>query len=106
MSRGPDRGPGGTGRAGREQRRRPMWQALLGFELPLPAKFILAFVVLLALFAALFWGLRRFGGSALGRSSGLRGRQPRLAVIDAAAVDARRKLVLIRRDNVEHLIMI
>jgi hypothetical protein len=35
-----------------------------------------------------------------------RGRQPRLAVIDAAAVDARRKLVIIRRDNVEHLLMI
>ena len=35
-----------------------------------------------------------------------RGRQPRLAVIDAAAVDGRRRLVLIRRDNVEHLMMI
>jgi hypothetical protein len=31
---------------------------------------------------------------------------PRLAVIDAAAVDGRRRLVLVRRDNVEHLIMI
>lgn len=31
---------------------------------------------------------------------------PRLAVIDAAAVDSRRRLVLIRRDNVEHLLMI
>ena len=35
-----------------------------------------------------------------------RGRQPRLAVIDAAKVDGRRHLVLIRRDNVEHLLMI
>jgi len=33
-------------------------------------------------------------------------RQPRLAVIDAATVDGRRRLVLIRRDNVEHLLMI
>jgi hypothetical protein len=31
---------------------------------------------------------------------------PRLAVIDAAAVDGRRRLVLVRRDNVEHLLMI
>jgi hypothetical protein len=31
---------------------------------------------------------------------------PRLAVIDAAAVDGRRRLVLVRRDNIEHLIMI
>src|SRR5258706_474614 len=32
--------------------------------------------------------------------------QPRLAVIDAASVDARRRLILIKRDNVEHLLMI
>src|SRR6185437_3103974 len=32
--------------------------------------------------------------------------QPRLAVIDAANVDGRRRLVLIRRDNIEHLLMI
>ena len=30
----------------------------------------------------------------------------RLAVVDAAAVDGQRRLVLIRRDNVEHLLMI
>jgi len=34
-----------------------------------------------------------------------RGRNRRLAVIDSAAVDPKRQLVLIRRDNVEHLIM-
>jgi len=37
---------------------------------------------------------------------GGKNRQPRLQVLDAAAVDTRRRLVLIRRDNVEHLIMI
>lgn len=37
---------------------------------------------------------------------GGRNRQPRLQVLDAAAVDARRRLVLVRRDEVEHLIMI
>lgn len=31
--------------------------------------------------------------------------EPRLGVIEQAAVDARRRLVLIRRDGVEHLIM-
>src|SRR5207302_4693328 len=31
---------------------------------------------------------------------------PRLAVIDAATVDARRRLILIRPDNVEHLLLI
>lgn len=37
---------------------------------------------------------------------GGRNRQPRLQVLDAAAIDARRRLVLVRRDNVEHLVMI
>lgn len=31
--------------------------------------------------------------------------EPRLAVIEQAAVDSRRRLLLVRRDNVEHLIM-
>ncbi|MGV3552499.1 hypothetical protein [Rhizobium sp.] len=33
-------------------------------------------------------------------------REPRLMVLDAAAVDPKRRLVLVRRDEVEHLIMI
>ena len=37
---------------------------------------------------------------------GGKSRVPRLTVLDAAAIDARRRLVLIKRDNVEHLIMI
>ncbi|MGO7668143.1 flagellar biosynthesis protein FliO, partial [Rhizobium ruizarguesonis] len=37
---------------------------------------------------------------------GGRNRKHRLQVLDAAAVDARRRLVLVRRDDVEHLIMI
>ncbi|EKF16846.1 flagellar biosynthetic protein FliO, partial [Nitratireductor pacificus] len=38
--------------------------------------------------------------------SGGRGRQPRLAVTDATPVDNHRRLVLVRRDNVEHLLLI
>ncbi|MBX9455767.1 MAG: flagellar biosynthetic protein FliO [Rhizobium sp.] len=37
---------------------------------------------------------------------GGKSREPRLLVLDAAAVDPKRRLVLIRRDDVEHLIMI
>jgi hypothetical protein len=68
-------------------------------------RFLLAFVVVLALIGFTAWLVRRFGAERQGASTA-RGRQPRLAVIDAAAVDGRRRLVLIRRDNVEHLIMI
>lgn len=67
--------------------------------------FFIAFVIVLALIGAAAWLVRRFGGSSIGSNSG-RGRMPRLAVIDAAAVDGRRRLVLVRRDNVEHLLMI
>jgi flagellar protein FliO/FliZ len=70
-----------------------------------PVQFFLAFVIVLALIGATAWAVRRFGSGRLG-GVGLRGRQPRLAVIDYASVDGRRRLILVRRDNVEHLLMI
>ncbi|CAN5355341.1 flagellar biosynthetic protein FliO [soil metagenome] len=70
-----------------------------------PYTFFFAFVVVLALIGLAAWLVRRFGGNRLGGNAS-RGRMPRLAVIDAAAVDGRRRLVLVRRDNVEHLLMI
>ena len=45
------------------------------------------------------WLVRGFSSKRLAAAN-------RLAVVDAAAVDGRRRLVLIRRDNVEHLLMI
>jgi len=68
-------------------------------------KILLFLVVVLGLLALAFWLVRRFGGGRLGGAS-TRGRQPRLAMIDQAAIDNRRRLVLIRRDNVEHLLII
>src|SRR6201989_481564 len=67
--------------------------------------FILAFVAVLALIGVAAWLVRRFATNRLGTNTN-RGRMPRLAVIDAAAWAARRRLVLVRRDNVEHLLMI
>ena len=81
-----------------------MFESLFGAEMPLAARFFIAFLVVLALIGLTAWLVRRFGANRLGNAS--RGRQPRLAVIDAATVDGRRRLVLIRRDNVEHLLMI
>jgi flagellar protein FliO/FliZ len=68
-------------------------------------KVLIALVAVLVLLAIAFWLVRRFGGGRLGGGTS-RGRQPRLAVIDQAVVDGRRRLVLIRRDNVEHLLII
>ncbi|WP_188348372.1 flagellar biosynthetic protein FliO [Agrobacterium tumefaciens] len=59
----------------------------------------------LLVLAIVLWILRRRGGAAPFIRGG-RNRQPRLQVLDATAVDARRRLVLVRRDNVEHLVMI
>jgi hypothetical protein len=67
--------------------------------------FISAFIAALAAIGVLAWLVRRFATNRLGANPN-RGRMPRLAVIDAAAVDGRRRLVLVRRDNVEHLLMI
>ena len=71
------------------------------------AKFIIAAGVValgLVCLVAVLWVLRNRPSSPFIR--GGKNRQPRLAVLDAAAVDARRRLVLVRRDEVEHLIMI
>jgi len=73
--------------------------------MPQALTFFFAFVAVLALIGLAAWLVRRFAGNRLGANAS-RGRMPRLAVIDAAAVDGRRRLVLVRRDNVEHLLMI
>lgn len=78
---------------------------MFGAELPLAARFVIAFLIVIALIAITAWLINRFGGPRLGAAAA-RGRQPRLAVLDAASVDSRRKLVLVRRDNIEHLLLI
>jgi len=82
-----------------------MFEAL-GVELPLGllGRFVVAFVIVLVLIGATFWLIRRFGNRR-GHTNATRGRQPRLGVIDVAEFEGRR-LVLIRRDNVEHLILL
>src|SRR5437764_6909280 len=81
-----------------------MFESLFGAEMPLAVRFFVAFLIVLGLIGVIAWAVRRFGSGRLGAST--RGRQPRLAVIDYASVDGRRRLILVRRDNVEHLLMI
>ncbi|MCA1299942.1 flagellar biosynthetic protein FliO, partial [Stappia indica] len=66
-------------------------------------QFFIAILIVLALISMFVWILRRVAG---GRVAGGRSRQPRVAVMDAASLDTRRRLVLIRRDNVEHLLLV
>jgi hypothetical protein len=67
-------------------------------------QFLITAVVILGLVALVYWLVRRYSAAGLGRIG--RGRVPRLAIVDAMSVDGRRKLVLVRRDNIEHLILI
>jgi flagellar protein FliO/FliZ len=62
----------------------------------------LAVVLGLAVFGV--WALRRWGGKliAIAASPQLR----RLAISEQLAIDPRRRLLLIRRDDVEHLILL
>jgi flagellar biogenesis protein FliO len=83
-----------------------MLDSLFGGQLGTTAKFAIAFILVLGLIGITALIIRRFGAGGMPSSGGGRGRQPRLAVLDSAVVDAKRRLVLIRRDNSEHLLLI
>lgn len=64
---------------------------------------VLALIAVLLLFSIFVFVLKRLTGANAPQN---RSRQPRIAVMDSTNVDARRQLVLIRRDNVEHLLLV
>ena len=76
----------------------------LSDAVPISFKLVLLTIILVAILLLLFWVVRKFTGSPTIKPP--RGRLPRLAVTDAANLDDKRRLVLIRRDNIEHLVMI
>lgn len=82
-------------------------EQLLGIELGLPARFLIAFVVVMLLIALTAAVIRGFAGSRI-PARGKRGNnlRQRLAVGEWIAVDDKRRLVLVRRDDVEHLLLI
>lgn len=59
----------------------------------------------IALVALLVWAFKTFFGKSSG-STFLRPRERRLGVVETASVDSKRKLFLLRRDDVEHLVLI
>ena len=70
------------------------------------ATYVLSAIVVIVLLLALLLIVRAvFIGRVRPAGAG-RARQPRLGVVDAFDLDRQRQLVLVRRDNVEHLIMI
>jgi flagellar protein FliO/FliZ len=65
-------------------------------------RYIVSLVFVLGLIGLFAWLLRRFGPPARLRGPGRR----RLSIVEILPVDARRRLVLLRRDGKEHLILL
>lgn len=82
--------------------------AQFGIEASRAAQYVIAFAIILALVALFGLVLRKLTGARLMLSGQDRGRsrQPRLGVVDIYDLDRQRQLVLLRRDNVEHLLLI
>ena len=66
-------------------------------------KFFAAFVFVIGLMLVVAWLVKRagFAGPILRA-----GQKRRLAVLESQAIDHRRRLVLVRRDGVEHLLLL
>ncbi|MHA1523155.1 MAG: flagellar biosynthetic protein FliO [Alphaproteobacteria bacterium] len=70
-------------------------------------QFAAALLFVLALIILVAWVLRRyFGGGARAGGSPLRRRERRLGVVEAAQIGNRHRLVLVRRDDREHLLLL
>ena len=65
-------------------------------------QFALALLLVLGLIAILAWLLRRFGMGGIMRTAN----QRRLQVVETTALGPRHRLVLVRRDRVEHLLLL
>lgn len=68
-------------------------------------RFILVLILVLGLILFIGWLLRRFPLNHVSFRS-LRGQQRRLAIIESLPLDNRRRLVLIRRDGKQHLLLL
>ncbi len=66
--------------------------------------YIISITLLIALAGLAFWIARQSVGAG-GLTIFQNAKRRRLGVVEAASVDGRRRLILVRRDNTEHLIM-
>ena len=67
-------------------------------------RFMLALLLVLGLIAGLTWAARRFGFG--GQLTPNAGKSRRLSVVEVRTLDSRRKLVLLRRDDIDHLVLL
>ncbi len=69
-------------------------------------QFVLALVFVLALILAVAWIFKRYGRGTVNAPRRASHGRRRLAIVEAISLDPRRKLVLVRRDGHEHLLII
>jgi flagellar protein FliO/FliZ len=67
-------------------------------------RFFIALVVVVALIFAVAWVARRLGLG--GRLVAVGGKKRRLAIVEVLPLDGKRRLVLLRRDGMEHLVLL
>ena len=65
-------------------------------------RFVLALILVLGLIMGLAWVLKRVGFGAGGPIM----RRRRLRIVESANVDGRHRVVLVRRDDVEHVLLV
>lgn len=69
-------------------------------------RFISSLVLVLGMIFAIMWALRRWGqGFLVARPTG-GGKSRRLALVEGLSLDTKRRLVLVRRDDREHLLLL
>lgn len=68
-------------------------------------RFVLSLGLVVGLILLMAVGVRRWG-ARLGMPGVVGARERRLRVVEAAVVDTRRRLVLVRRDDTEHLLLV
>ncbi|GEP00895.1 hypothetical protein [Methylobacterium haplocladii] len=75
---------------------------------PYYLQFLVIFLVILVLLMGIVLLFRRIAGRGLSMSARAtnRSRQPRLGIVDIYELDRHRQLILLRRDNVEHLLLV
>ncbi|GLS43256.1 hypothetical protein GGR33_001362 [Methylobacterium brachythecii] len=71
-------------------------------------QFLVIFLVILVLLMGAVLLFRRIAGRGLSMTARTtnRARQPRLGIVDIYELDRQRQLILLRRDNVEHLLLV
>ena len=86
-----------------------MLSSILGTDGSPLLSYLVVFLIMVVLLSLFAFGAKRFARGRLtlgGNGSAGRSRQPRLGIVDIYELDRQRQLILLRRDNTEHLLLV